>query len=305
MQEHGLRARARLRRAGARARRRCQAKAQRWPRSWAARRSRSNAEVAERADVARALPQAQAARRGGRARSAARAKAVVSILAATPTERARARLSRRAGLPLHPEHPGRGPPAACSATSPGSRAADGPEQRDPRAVRPRRAGDRARREPLIEPAMALMSCGPAFMALVAESFADAGGGARPRARRRQAHGRRDDGRHRRLPARARLRHAGAAARAWPRRAARPSAGLIALEEHGLRDAFARRRRRGVEATPMSACICRASRAATSPTTSTRCARLPGPDLHPDPHSAGSRGCPTTAGSTRCSSSSAT
>jgi pyrroline-5-carboxylate reductase len=29
-------------------------------------------------------------------------------------------------------------------------------------------------EPLMEPAMALMSCGPAFMALVAESFADAG-----------------------------------------------------------------------------------------------------------------------------------
>jgi pyrroline-5-carboxylate reductase len=29
-------------------------------------------------------------------------------------------------------------------------------------------------EPLLEPAMALMSCGPAFMALVAESFADAG-----------------------------------------------------------------------------------------------------------------------------------
>jgi pyrroline-5-carboxylate reductase len=29
-------------------------------------------------------------------------------------------------------------------------------------------------EPLIEPAMALMSCGPAFMALVAEAFADAG-----------------------------------------------------------------------------------------------------------------------------------
>jgi pyrroline-5-carboxylate reductase len=29
-------------------------------------------------------------------------------------------------------------------------------------------------EPLIEPAMALMSCGPAFMALVAETFAEAG-----------------------------------------------------------------------------------------------------------------------------------
>ena len=40
-------------------------------------------------------------------------------------------------------------------------------------------------EPLIEPAMALMSCGPAFMALVAESFADAGRRARPRARARR------------------------------------------------------------------------------------------------------------------------
>jgi pyrroline-5-carboxylate reductase len=29
-------------------------------------------------------------------------------------------------------------------------------------------------EPLIEPAMALMSCGPAFMSLVADSFAEAG-----------------------------------------------------------------------------------------------------------------------------------
>jgi len=29
-------------------------------------------------------------------------------------------------------------------------------------------------EELIEPAMAIMSCGPAFMSLVAESFADAG-----------------------------------------------------------------------------------------------------------------------------------
>jgi pyrroline-5-carboxylate reductase len=33
---------------------------------------------------------------------------------------------------------------------------------------------RVDQEPLIEPAMALMSCGPAFMALIAESFADAG-----------------------------------------------------------------------------------------------------------------------------------
>ena len=37
-------------------------------------------------------------------------------------------------------------------------------------------------EPLIEPAMALMACGPGFLALVAETFAEAGRRPRPRSR---------------------------------------------------------------------------------------------------------------------------
>jgi pyrroline-5-carboxylate reductase len=57
---------------------------------------------------------------------------------------------------------------------PGRLAAEGPEKELLELFG--RAGTilRLDEEPLIEPAMALMSCGPAFMALVAESFADAG-----------------------------------------------------------------------------------------------------------------------------------
>jgi pyrroline-5-carboxylate reductase len=57
---------------------------------------------------------------------------------------------------------------------PGSLAADGPENELLELFG--RAGTilRLDDEPLIEPAMALMSCGPAFVARVAESFADAG-----------------------------------------------------------------------------------------------------------------------------------
>ena len=57
---------------------------------------------------------------------------------------------------------------------PGRLAAQGPEKELVALFG--RAGTvlRLDEEPLIEPAMALMSCGPAFMALVAESFADAG-----------------------------------------------------------------------------------------------------------------------------------
>jgi pyrroline-5-carboxylate reductase len=57
---------------------------------------------------------------------------------------------------------------------PGSLAAEGPEKELLDMFG--RAGTilRLDEEPLIEPAMALMSCGPAFMALVAESFAEAG-----------------------------------------------------------------------------------------------------------------------------------
>ena len=72
-------------------------------------------------------------------------------------------------IPNIPVEVGRG--VLCYA--PGTRAAEGPEQEVLAPVRPRRRGGAAGRA-LIEPAMALMSCGPAFLALVVEALADAG-----------------------------------------------------------------------------------------------------------------------------------
>ena len=103
---------------------------------------------------------------------AGRAKAVASIVAATPVARLE---DAYPGVPVYrfipniPVEVGRG--VFCYA--PGSRAAEGPEQELLRLFG--RSGlviplD----EPLIEPAMALMSCGPAFLALVVEAMADAG-----------------------------------------------------------------------------------------------------------------------------------
>ena len=89
-------------------------------------------------------------------------------------------------------------------------------------------------EPLIEPAMALMACGPGFLALVAETFADAGA----------AHGLdRDDAMRMVVETMggtadylARHGYDGPALRT---RVATPGGttekGLIALEENGLRD----------------------------------------------------------------------
>jgi pyrroline-5-carboxylate reductase len=57
---------------------------------------------------------------------------------------------------------------------PGPRAEEGPEAEILELMGRTGAVIRLDEEPLIEPAMALMSCGPAFMALVAETFADAG-----------------------------------------------------------------------------------------------------------------------------------
>jgi pyrroline-5-carboxylate reductase len=131
----------------------------------------SNAEVAERADAVVLCHKPKqleevAAELGGAAR------AVVSILAATTT----ARLDEAyPGVPVYrfipnmPVEQGRG--VLCYA--PGSRAAEGPEAELLELFG--RAGAVFRLdEPLLEPAMAVMSCGPAFMALVAEAFADAG-----------------------------------------------------------------------------------------------------------------------------------
>ncbi len=132
----------------------------------------SNAELAERADVLVLCHKPKqledvAAQVGGRAR------VVVSILAATTTEQVAAAYpgaSVYRFIPNMPTEVRRG--VLCYIAGPG--ASDGPE--DEILALMGRAGTviPLAEEPLIEPAMALMSCGPAFMALVAESFAEAG-----------------------------------------------------------------------------------------------------------------------------------
>jgi len=132
----------------------------------------SNAELAERADVVVLCHKPQQLAEVAE-QVAGRAEVVVSILAATAT----ARLERAyPGVPVYrfipniPAEVRRG--VLCYV--PGARAGEGPE-RDVLELFGR-AGTiiPLADEPLIEPAMALMSCGPAFMALVAESFAQAG-----------------------------------------------------------------------------------------------------------------------------------
>jgi pyrroline-5-carboxylate reductase len=132
----------------------------------------SNAEVAGRSDVLvlchKPAQLEEVARQVGD-----RAKVVVTILAATTTEEVEARYPEAPVyrfIPNIPAEVGRG--VLCYAA--GSRAAEGPEQEILELFG--RAGMviPLEDEALLEPAMALMSCGPAFMALVAESFVDAG-----------------------------------------------------------------------------------------------------------------------------------
>jgi pyrroline-5-carboxylate reductase len=132
----------------------------------------SNAELAERADAVvlchKPKQLAEVAEQVGGG-----ARVVVSILAATATG---ALASAYPGaaiyrfIPSMPVEVRKG--VLCYVGGPG--AADGPE--DEILALMGRTGTviRLDDEPLIEPAMALMSCGPAFMALVAESFAEAG-----------------------------------------------------------------------------------------------------------------------------------
>jgi pyrroline-5-carboxylate reductase len=132
----------------------------------------SNAEVAEQADVV-VLCHKPAQLAEAAEEVAARAKAVVSILAAVPTAKVE---EAYPGVPVYrfipnlPAEVGRG--VLCYA--PGSRAAEGPERELLELFG--RAGViiPLADEGLLEPAMAVMSCGPAFMALVAEAFAEAG-----------------------------------------------------------------------------------------------------------------------------------
>ena len=132
----------------------------------------SNAEAAERSDVFvlcyKPTQLEEVAEQVG-----GRAKVVVTILAATTTREVE---ERYPGVPVYrfipniPAEVGRG--VLCY--SPGSRADEGPEEEILELFG--RAGlvIPLEDEALLEPAMALMSCGPAFMALVAESFVDAG-----------------------------------------------------------------------------------------------------------------------------------
>jgi pyrroline-5-carboxylate reductase len=160
-------------------------------------------------------------------------KVVVSILAATPTDRLAAAYpgaSIYRFIPSMPTEVRRG--VLCYVPGPG--AADGPEGEIIELMG--RAGTviRLDDEPLIEPAMALMSCGPAFLALVAEAFAEAGA----------AHGLDPDVAMRMVVETmggtaeylAQHEYDGAALRA---RVATPGGtterGLITLEERGLRD----------------------------------------------------------------------
>ena len=134
---------------------------------------------------------------------------IVSILAATPTTDLAAAYPGAAiyrFIPNMPVEVRRG--VICYVPGPGAEA--GPEREILDLMG--RAGEviRLEDEPLIEPAMALMSCGPAFMAFVGQSFAEAGARAWARPGRRDADGGGDDGRHRHVAGRTRLRRGGTA-----------------------------------------------------------------------------------------------
>jgi pyrroline-5-carboxylate reductase len=192
----------------------------------------SNGDVAERSDVlvlCHKPKQLQDVARdvGGRAR------VVVSILAATTTEQIAAVYPGAAVyrfIPNIPTEVKRG----VLAYVPGPLSDQGPEDEILELMGRTGTVIRLDDEPLIEPAMALMACGPGFMALVAEKFAEAGA----------AHGLDPDDAMRMVVETmagtadylARHDYDGPALRT---RVATPGGttekGLIALEEHGLGD----------------------------------------------------------------------
>jgi pyrroline-5-carboxylate reductase len=131
----------------------------------------SNAEVAERADAVvlchkpKQLHEVAEDVRG-------KARAIVSILAATTTEELE---EAYPGTPVYrfipnmPAEVGRG--VLCYAA--GSGASDGPEQ-ELLDLFGRAGLVIALDEPLLEPAMAIMSCGPAFLARAVQALSEAG-----------------------------------------------------------------------------------------------------------------------------------
>ncbi|HEY7633722.1 MAG TPA: pyrroline-5-carboxylate reductase [Thermoleophilaceae bacterium] len=131
----------------------------------------SNAEVAERVD-ALFLCHKPAQLEDVAQSVDGKAKAIVSILGGVKLddlERAYRHIPVYRFLPSIPAEVRQG----VSCYAPGHHADDGPEQEIVELFE--RVGVVVRvDEPLIEPAMALMSCGPAFVALVAEAMVDAG-----------------------------------------------------------------------------------------------------------------------------------
>jgi pyrroline-5-carboxylate reductase len=131
----------------------------------------SGRELAERADVV-ILAHKPAHLEEAADGVAGVAKAIASIVAATPIERLEAVYPDTPVyrfIPNIPVEVGRG--VLCYV--PGSLAAEGPEQ-ELLQLLARSGTVIALDEPLLEPATALMSCGPAFLALVVEAMADAG-----------------------------------------------------------------------------------------------------------------------------------
>jgi len=192
----------------------------------------SNAELAQRADVVvlchKPMQLAEVADQ-----VAGHAEVVVSILAATDTAALEAAYP---GVPVYrfiPNIPAEVRQGVLCYV-PGRLAQQGPEQQILELFGRAGAIIPLESEPLIEPAMALMSCGPAFMALVAESFAEAGaahGLARDQAMRMTV--------ETMAGTAAYLREHAYDTEAVKVRVATPGGtterGLITLEERGLRD----------------------------------------------------------------------
>jgi pyrroline-5-carboxylate reductase len=133
--------------------------------------AKSNAELAEQADVV-VLAHKPAQLEEVCAQTEGKAKAVVSILGGTGLEAVERAYPDRPVYRFIPNIPAEvGHGVFCYA--PGRCAAQGPEG-EVLALFERLGTVIELPEPLIEPATALMSCGPAFMAVVAEALTDAG-----------------------------------------------------------------------------------------------------------------------------------
>jgi pyrroline-5-carboxylate reductase len=134
---------------------------------------RSNAELAERADVLVLCHKPKQLEEVAAEVAPVGASVVVSILAATSTEKIGAAYpgaSVYRFIPNIPAEVKRG--VFCYVAGPG--ASEGPEEEILELMGRTGTVIRLHSEPLIEPAMALMACGPGFLALVAEMFAEAG-----------------------------------------------------------------------------------------------------------------------------------